>query len=80
MQMKPIDAIQKRLLEEIADLHSVPSGAYNIRANSELAELLEVSVGEPLFDEVGVFADEDGKPLFLGHGRIVASMFSYTLW
>ncbi len=51
-----------------------------IRANSELAELLEVSVGEPLFDEVGVFADEDGKPLFLGHGRIVASMFSYTLW
>ena len=37
MQMKPIDAIQKRLLEEIADLHSVPSGAYNIRANSELA-------------------------------------------
>ena len=37
MQMKPIDAIQKRLLEEIADLHTVPSGAYNIRANSELA-------------------------------------------
>ena len=37
MQMKPIDAIQRRLLEEIADLHSVPSGAYNIRANSELA-------------------------------------------
>lgn len=38
MQMKPIDAIQKRLLEEIADLHTVPSGAYNIRANSELAD------------------------------------------
>lgn len=38
MQMKPIDAIQKRLLEEIADLHTVPSGAYNIRANSKLAD------------------------------------------
>lgn len=33
-----IDEIQKRLLEEIADLHTVPEGAYNIRANSELAE------------------------------------------
>ncbi len=27
--------IEKRLLEEIADLHSVPQGAYNIRANGE---------------------------------------------
>lgn len=33
-----IDEIQKRLLEEIADLHEVPEGAYNIRANSELAD------------------------------------------
>ena len=32
-----IDQIQKQLLEEIADLHSVPEGAYNIRANSQLA-------------------------------------------
>jgi len=30
-----IDPIQKRLLAEIADLHSVPEGAYNIRANGE---------------------------------------------
>lgn len=33
-----IDEIQKRLLEEVADLHDVPEGAYNIRANSELAD------------------------------------------
>ena len=32
-----VDLIQKQLLEEIADLHDVPAGAYNIRANSELA-------------------------------------------
>lgn len=32
-----MDEIQKRLLEEIADLHEVPSGAYNIRANGGLA-------------------------------------------
>lgn len=29
--------IQKRLLEEIADLHRVPEGAYNIRSNGESA-------------------------------------------
>ncbi|MDE6663091.1 MAG: SufD family Fe-S cluster assembly protein [Lachnospiraceae bacterium] len=32
-----IDTIQKRLLEEVADLHEVPEGAYNIRANGEMA-------------------------------------------
>ena len=31
------DEIQKRLLAEIADLHEVPEGAYNIRANSQMA-------------------------------------------
>ena len=28
-----MDSIQKRILEEVADLHEVPEGAYNIRAN-----------------------------------------------
>ncbi|MCQ2513928.1 MAG: SufD family Fe-S cluster assembly protein [Ruminococcus sp.] len=32
-----IDEIQKRLLAEVADLHEVPEGAYNLRANSKLA-------------------------------------------
>ncbi|MBR2213695.1 MAG: SufD family Fe-S cluster assembly protein [Eubacterium sp.] len=30
-----LDEIQKRLLTEVADLHSVPEGAYNIRSNSK---------------------------------------------
>ena len=30
-----LDSIQKRLLAEIADLHSIPEGAYNIRSNSK---------------------------------------------
>lgn len=30
-----LDEIQKRLLLEIADLHQVPEGAYNIRSNSQ---------------------------------------------
>lgn len=32
-----MDKIEKNLLEQIADLHDVPQGAYNIRANGELA-------------------------------------------
>ncbi len=31
-----MDAVQKSLLREVADLHDVPSGAYNIRANGKL--------------------------------------------
>ena len=30
-----LDSIQKQLLAEIADLHSIPEGAYNIRSNSQ---------------------------------------------
>ena len=32
-----MDEIQKRLLAEVADLHGVPEGAYNIRANGQMA-------------------------------------------
>ena len=37
LQIKEIDEIQKRLLMEVADLHKVPEGAFNIRANGESA-------------------------------------------
>ena len=32
-----IDEIQKNLLREVADLHEIPTGAYNIRANGDKA-------------------------------------------
>ncbi len=35
--MVKLDEIQKRLIQEVADLHAVPEGAYNFRANSQLA-------------------------------------------
>ena len=35
--MTQLDAIQKRLLKEVADLHEIPEGAYNIRSNSQSA-------------------------------------------
>lgn len=48
-----IDEIQKHLLEEIADLHAVPSGAYNIRANSGLA-------GRNTTANIDIISKEDG--------------------
>ena len=35
--MPKMDEIQKRLFREVADLHELPVGAYNLRANSQLA-------------------------------------------
>ena len=35
--MKQLDEIQRRLMREVADLHDIPEGAYNFRANSALA-------------------------------------------
>lgn len=32
-----LDTIQKQLLEEVADLHTMPEGAYNIRSNGQMA-------------------------------------------
>ncbi len=33
-----MDEIQRTLLEEVADLHGVPAGAYNIRPDGGAAE------------------------------------------
>ena len=35
--MVELNEIQKRLIQEVADLHEVPMGAYNFRANGGLA-------------------------------------------
>ena len=37
MEFKKLDEIQKRILMEVADLHSVPEGAFNIRSDGQLA-------------------------------------------
>ena len=52
--MVQLDAIQKRLIEEIADLHSVPEGAYNFRANSKLA-------GRNTTANIDIVSKEDGS-------------------
>ena len=49
-----MDEIQMRLLQEIADLHTVPEGAYNIRANSGLA-------GRNTTANIDIVSKEDGS-------------------
>lgn len=49
-----IDEIQKRMLEEVADLHGVPAGAYNIRANGQMA-------GRNVTANIDIVSKEDGS-------------------
>ena len=48
-----IDAIQKSLLEKVAELHDVPEGAYNIRANGKKAARVCYGVIALVFIAVG---------------------------
>ncbi|MCR4590792.1 MAG: SufD family Fe-S cluster assembly protein [Lachnospiraceae bacterium] len=54
--MLKLDEIQKRLLLEVADLHKVPEGAYNIRSNGE-------SAGRVSTENIEIVPREDGQGL-----------------
>ena len=49
-----MDEIQKTILEQVADLHSVPEGAYNIRANGKTA-------GRNTTANIDIISKEDGS-------------------
>lgn len=57
-----IDEIQLRLLQEIAGLHEVPAGAYNIRANGHLADRVNSANIEIVSKEDGTGIDIHIKP------------------
>ncbi len=52
--MLQMDEIQKRLMAEVADLHNVPEGAYNFRANGKLA-------GRNTTANIDISSKEDGS-------------------
>ena len=52
--MEQLDEIQKRIIAEVADLHEVPVGAYNFRANSKLA-------GRNTTANIDIVSKEDGS-------------------
>ena len=49
-----MDQIQQRILAEVADLHEVPEGAYNIRANGQMA-------GRNTTANIDIISKEDGE-------------------
>ena len=60
--MLQLDEIQKRLIAEIAGLHKVPIGAYNFRANSQLAGRQNTANIEIVSKEDGTGIDIHIKP------------------
>ncbi len=56
LKPKKMDEIQKRLLMEIAGLHEVPEGAYNIRANGQ-------AVGRSSTANIDIESKDDGTGL-----------------
>ncbi|MBE6004286.1 MAG: SufD family Fe-S cluster assembly protein [Lachnospiraceae bacterium] len=54
--MLKLDEIQMRLLKEVADLHKVPEGAYNIRSNGE-------SAGRVSTENIEIIPRDDGQGL-----------------
>lgn len=57
-----MDSIQMRLLEEVADLHEVPAGAFNIRANGQLAQRVNSANIEIVSKEDGTGIDIHIRP------------------
>ena len=64
-----MDEIQKTLLMQVADLHEVPAGAYNIRANG-------VSAGRQSTEHIEIVPKEDkpGIDIFIKPGTIKESV------
>lgn len=58
-----MDAIRKRMLEAVADLHEIPSGAYNIRENGK-------SVGRSSSENIEIVQkkDADGIDIYIKAG------------
>ena len=64
-----MDDVQKRLLEEVADLHKIPVGAYNIRANGKLE-------GRATTENINIVTKEDkpGIDIFVKDGTVNESL------
>ena len=56
--MIQLDEIQKRILREVADLHQIPVGAYNIRSDGK-------SIGRESTENIEIIPREDGKGLII---------------
>ena len=62
-----------------APLKSDPCTVEIALADAQVAPLLEVPVGEPLFYMEAYFTDAGGRPLLLGRQKIVGSRYVFDI-
>ena len=67
-----MDQIQQRILEEVADLHVIPEGAYNIRANGESAAR-NTTANIDIINKSGAWYAYNGEKI--GQGRENAKLY-----
>ena len=48
------------------------------RADDELAEMLAVTVGEPLFVFTAQYSDQADRPLYMGVQRVVGARYTFA--
>jgi len=50
-----------------------------VRASPEVADILKVTIGDPLFLETIYFIDQDHRPFFIGKQYIVGSLYVFNI-
>ena len=81
MEFKKMDEIQKRILMEVADLHTVPEGAFNIRSDGQLAGRANSANIEITSKENGKGIDiriKDGTKNESVHIPVIPNMMAFT--
>lgn len=73
-----MDEIQKRILAEVADLHKVPEGAYNIRANGKMASRNTTANIDIVSKEDGSGIDIQIKPETVGESVHIPVVLSQS--
>lgn len=73
-----MDEIQKRILAEVADLHKVPEGAYNIRANGKMASRNTTANIDIVSKEDGSGIDIHIKPETVGESVHIPVVLSQS--
>ena len=68
-----MDEIQKNLLEQVAGLHEMPSGAFNIRANGQ-------SVGRSTTAHIDIVTKEDNRASISLSSPVLRKKVSIFLW
>ena len=73
--MRELDGIKKNLLEQVADIHEVPAGAYSLRVDGKL-------YGKSDSENIKIVAktDKPGSDIYIKAGTKKESLHIPVLW